>query len=142
LLFVATACGESTEPRTPIGPSLLITNTLTSEHVYVDWNDGLGGLIQSDSVGPGVPKRCIRLQPVVTDSARWIVRATQQQGVGPPLTSSVRSHWFHAGDVRAGEVFVGPAPSQFQSPTMVAWDSASAVAGPVAGVTREIPPHC
>jgi hypothetical protein len=141
-LLVATGCGESTDPKAESpGPSLLITNTLSAEKVYVTWNDAAGRLLFADSVGPRVSNRCIRLQPVTADSAQWTLKATVILDFSP-LISTVTSYWFHPGDRRAAEVIVVSAAPQRGSPTIMAWDSASAVNGPVYGETREIPPHC
>jgi hypothetical protein len=139
LLVVVNACGGTSEPRIPVGPSLLITNALVSDKVYVAWNDASDSRLSTDSVGPRVSNRCIRLRPVDADSAQWTLTATELVD-GVRLTSTVTSYWFHPGDVRAAEVLV--LSNQQGSPTMVAWDSASAVNGPVFGQTREVPPHC
>lgn len=139
LFVVVTACGGTSEPRISLGPSLLITNTLDNEKVYVVWNDASGARLGTDSVGPRVSNRCVRLRPVNADSAQWTLTATESVG-GVRLTSTVTSYWFHPGDVRAAEVLV--ISSQQESPNIMAWDSASAVQGPVYGQTREVPPHC
>lgn len=139
LLVVVNACGGTTEPEIPLGPSLLITNALVRDKVYVEWNDASDTRLSTDSVGPGVSNRCIRLRPVDADSAQWTLTATEFVD-GVRLTSTVSSYWFHPGDVRAAEVLV--ISSQQGSPSMIAWDSASAVNGPVHGQMREVPPHC
>jgi hypothetical protein len=143
LVSAVIQCGGPSDPQyTPgPGPSLLITNKLVGNRVYVTWTDAAGQILTSDSVGPRVSKRCVRLQPVVSDSAQWTVRATESNE-GTPLTSSVVSYWYHVGDRRAFEVLVFSATAQSQSPTIQAWDSASAANGPVYGQTREVPPHC
>jgi hypothetical protein len=141
LLVVVNACGGTgtSEPRIPLGPSLLITNTLDNDKVYVVWNDASGARLGTDSVGPRISNRCVRLRPVDADSAQWTLTATELVN-GVRLTSTVSSYWFHPGDVRAAEALV--MSSQQASPNIVAWDSASAVNGPVFGQTREVPPHC
>lgn len=141
LLVLVNACGGTgtSEPRIPLAPSLLITNALVSDKVYVAWNDASDSRLSTDSVGPHVSNRCIRLRPVDADSAQWTLTATELVD-GVRLTSTVTSYWFHPGDVRAAEVMV--ISSQQGSPTIMAWDSASAVQGPVFGQTREVPPHC
>lgn len=139
LLVVVNACGGTTEPRTVVGPSLLVTNSLVHDKVYVAWNDASGTRLSTDSVGPRVSNRCIRLRPVDADSARWTLTAAEFVD-GVRLTSTVTSYWFHLGDFRATKVVV--VSSQQASPTIMAWDSASAVNGPVHGQMREVPPHC
>jgi hypothetical protein len=141
LLVLVNACGGTgtSEPKIPLGPSLLITNALVNDKVYVAWNDASDSRLSTDSVGPRVSNRCIRLRPVDADSAQWTLTATELVD-GVRLTSTVTSYWFHPGDVRAAEVLV--ISSQQGSPNIMAWDSASAVNGPVFGQTREVPPHC
>jgi hypothetical protein len=141
LLVLVNACGGTgtSEPRIPLAPSLLISNALVGDKVYVAWNDASGSRLSTDSVGPGLSNRCIRLRPVDADSAQWTLTATESVA-GVRLTSTVISYWFHPGDVRAAEALV--ISSQQGSPTILAWDSAAAVGGPVYGQNREIPPHC
>ena len=141
LLVLVNACGGTgtSEPRIPLAPSLLITNALVSDKVYVAWNDASDIRLSTDSVGPRVSNRCIRLRPVDADSAQWTLTATELVD-GVRLTSTVTSYWFHLGDVRAAEVMV--ISSQQASPIIMAWDSAAAVDGPVFGQSREVPPHC
>ena len=139
LLVVVNACGGASDPRSPLTPSLLITNTLVNDKVYVEWNDAADRHLSTDSIGPGVSNRCIRLRPVDADSAQWTLTATESVD-GVRLTSTVTSYWYHLGDVRASEVLV--ISSQQQSPIILAWDSAAAVNGPVFGQAREVPPHC
>jgi hypothetical protein len=139
LLVVVNACGGTSEPGISIGPTLLITNTLDNEKVYVAWHDASGARLGTDSVGPHISNRCVRLRPVDADSAQWTLTATAFVN-GVLLTSTVSSYWFHPGDVRAAEALV--TSEQLSSPNIIAWDSASAVNGPVFGQTREVPPHC
>jgi hypothetical protein len=139
LLVVVNGCGGTNDPRIPLAPSLLITNTLANDKVYVEWNDAADRRLGTDSIGPRISNRCIRLRPVDTDSAQWTLTASESVG-GVRLTSTVTSYWYHASDVRASEVLV--ISSQQGSPSIMAWDSAAAVDGPVFGQTREIPPHC
>jgi hypothetical protein len=139
LLVVVNGCGGAIDPRIPLAPSLLITNTLVNDRVYVAWNDAADRHLSTDSIGPRVSNRCIRLRPVDADSAQWTLTATESVD-GVRLTSTVISYWYHPGDVRAAEVLV--ISSQQGSPTILAWDSAAAVGGPVFGQVREVPPHC
>lgn len=139
LLVVVNGCGGTIGPTIPLAPSLLITNTLLNDKVYVAWNDAAATRLSTDSVGPRVSNRCIHLRPVDADSAQWTLTATEFVD-GVRLTSTVTSYWFHPGDVRAAEVLV--ISSGQGSPSIMAWDSASAVHGPVYGQMREVPPHC
>ncbi len=142
LLFGLIACdGGVSDPQPATAPSLLVTNNLFRDRVYVAWKGPDGQLLLKDSVGPRLSRRCVRLQPVATDSAQWTLTASEIID-GVPLTSIAISYWFHVGDRRAFEIVVLSGSAQRQSPTIVPWDSAMAVDGPVEGQTRETPPHC
>ena len=142
LLFGVIACdGGVSDPQPATAPSLLITNNLLYDRVYVAWNGADGQLLFKDSVGPGLSRRCVHLQPVATDSAQWRLTASEMVD-GVRLTSFATSYWFHVGDLRAFEIVVLSTSAQRQSPTIVLWDSAMAANGPVDGRTRETPPHC
>lgn len=142
MLVLDTGCGGVSDPQTqtPNAPSLLITNKLARDSVYLSWTGADGRLLSADTVGPGVSRRCSRLQPVVSDSAHWALTATEVVG-GLPLTSILTSNWYHVGDLRAVEAVVSSS-GQLRSPDILAWDSATAVGGVVTGQTLEIPPHC
>lgn len=142
LVLDATACGGVSEPQaqTPTAPSLLITNKLAHDSVYLSWTSFNGRLLSADTVGPGVSRRCARLQPVAIDSAHWSLTATEVVG-GQPLTSIFGSNWYHVGDLRAVEAVVSSS-GQLRSPDILVWDSLTAVSGVVTGQTLEIPPHC
>lgn len=75
LAVLLTACGSSTAPSKAGDPSLLFTNNLPNDYVYVTWQDG-EGIIGMDSVAPRTTNQCIRFlaQP---DSAKWSVVATE-----------------------------------------------------------------
>ena len=143
LLLGLIACDGATAPQSVTNPSLLITNSLAHHWVYVVWKGADGQVLFADSVGPRVSRRCVRLQPVATDSAQWTLSASEWSE-GSTLTSAVTSYWYHPGDLRAIGVLVSSALPR-QSPNIVVWDSVmvmNAFAAPVSGQTLEVPPHC
>lgn len=139
LVSAVIGCSSSTEPNKAGDPSLLITNNLPFDYVYVTWQDG-NAIIGRDSVAPMTALQCVRFlaQP---DSAKWIITVTEHSG-GSLTWASVGGNWFNPADRPAWNVIV---TSQFPpngTPLIAAWDSAAAVNGPVYGETRAIPKPC
>jgi hypothetical protein len=140
LILALAACGSSTEPNKAGDPSLLITNNMPADYVFVTWQDG-NAIIGRDSVAPHTANQCVRFtaQP---DSAKWlIVIMDSQLGVSPDrATSTLGGAWFNPADRPAWDVEVNPIPNG--SPLIFAWDSAAAASGPVYGRMRDIPTPC
>ena len=142
LLLGLVACDGSTAPQPVTHPSLLVTNNLAHDWVYVVWMGAHGQVLFADSVGPKVSRRCVRLQPVAADSAHWTLTAGESSE-GSTLTSAVMSPWYQVGDLRALGVLVSSALPR-QSPNIVVWDSVGVMGafGPLPAQTLEVPPHC
>jgi hypothetical protein len=78
---------------------------------------------------------------VPADSGRWTIHASSHLSAGAWMETS--TYWFKPGDARAWEALVlNTGSGNNVNPTIYAWDSVSAVIGPVYGQSREIPPHC
>lgn len=102
LLIVAFlgACSSSTEPSKAGDPSILVTNDLPSDWVYITWKDGLG-IVGRDSVAPRTASQCVRFlaQP---DSAYWEA-TTVENGYSATVTSA---EWFNPADAPAWSIHV------------------------------------
>jgi hypothetical protein len=85
-LLAIVACGSSTEPGKAGDPSILVTNNLQSDWVYITWKDGQS-VLGRDSVAPRTVDQCVRFlaQP---DSAYWEAIATEKGSTGT-ITSGV-----------------------------------------------------
>jgi hypothetical protein len=129
LLFVVAGCGGSTAPGNGGNTSLLMTNKLLDNFVYITWKNG-EGVSGKDSVVPGMTNQCVRF--TAPDSASWIINAAETNGG----TASVGGNWYHPPDRAAWTVIVLPGPMIY------AWDSAAAASGLVYGQTRPIPQLC
>lgn len=118
ILFLS-ACGSSTDLKAG-DPSILVTNDLPSNWVYVTWKDGQG-IVGRDSVAPRTANQCVRFlaQP---DSAYWEASATENGS-----TEIIRSPtWFNPSDRPAWSlhVFAGSGPVPY--PDMLQQDVAVA----------------
>ena len=142
LLLGLIACDGATGPQPVTHPSLLVTNNLTNDWVYVVWMGARGQVLFADSVGPKVSRRCVRLQPVPADSAHWTLTAAESSD-GSTLSSTVMSPWYQVGDLRALGVLVSSALPR-QSPSIVVWDSVGVMGAfaPLPAQPLEVPPHC
>jgi hypothetical protein len=121
--LVAAACSSSTSPVSKAGdPSLLFTNNLPNDYVYITWQDG-NAIIGKDSIPPHTANQCVRFtaQP---DSARWVITASETPPGGSIETSSETAPWFNpaarpAWNVRVDHNATG-SPSIFASDTTAA----------------------
>ena len=101
VVALAACSSSSTGPASKAGdPSLLITNNLQSDYVYITWQDG-AAIIGHDSVAPRTANQCVRFtaQP---DSAYWSITASD-----PNLgTSNMTAPYFNPSDRPAWNVVV------------------------------------
>jgi hypothetical protein len=100
------ACSSSTEPSKAGDPSLLFTNNLDHDYVYVTWQDG-NAIFGRDSIAPRTANQCVRFtaQP---DSARWVITAGETSPGSPTPTTSQGGNWFNPEDRPAWNVVVNP----------------------------------
>jgi hypothetical protein len=95
VVLILAACGSSTGPGKAGDPSLLITNDLTSDYVYITWKDG-NAIVGRDSVAPRTANQCVRFlaQP---DSAYWQATASDNGRVStqsyPYFNPASRPAW-------------------------------------------------
>lgn len=105
LLLAIAACGSSTDVKAGNDPSLLFTNNLDRDYVYITWQDG-NAIVGRDSIPPHTVGQCVRFtaQP---DSAYWSITATESNPNGlQPATANVTAPYFNPTDRPAWNVTV------------------------------------
>lgn len=92
-LVALAACSSSTAPSSAGDPSLLFTNNLPSDYVYITWKDG-NAILGRDSIPPRTASQCVRFtaQP---DSAYWSITASETQNGLPTNTANATAPYFN-----------------------------------------------